>query len=122
MKIGIDIGGSHIGIGLVDSNGAIALKIEKFIKDKTNIKEQIEEFIAETVIEMGLMHNIESIGIAIPGTVRGNRIIKAVNLGIEDYDLASNLEKILPYSEKLPPIHIASGSKIFIILEIPILK
>jgi len=33
MKIGIDIGGSHIGIGLVDNNGSIVLKIEKFIKD-----------------------------------------------------------------------------------------
>ena len=101
MKIGVDIGGSHIGVGLVDHNGAIALKIEKFIKDKTNIKEQIEEFITETIIEIGLTHNIESIGIAIPGTVTENKIIKAVNLGIEDYDLASKLEKILKIPVKL---------------------
>ena len=101
MKIGVDIGGSHIGVGLVDDNGSIALKIEKFIKDKTNIKEQIEEFITETIIEMGLVHNIESIGIAIPGTVTENKIIKAVNLGIEDYDLATNLEKILKIPVKL---------------------
>lgn len=101
MKIGIDIGGSHIGIGLINNNGAIALKIEKFIKDKTNIKEQIEEFITETIIGIGLTHEIESIGIAIPGTVSGNKIIKAVNLGIEDYDLANNLEKILKIPVKL---------------------
>ena len=101
MKIGIDIGGSHIGIGLVDNNGSIVLKIEKFIKDKTNIKEKIEEFITETVIEMSLTHNVESIGIAIPGTVTENKIIKAVNLGIEEYDLASNLEKILKIPVKL---------------------
>ena len=31
MKIGIDIGGSHIGVGLVDNNGSILLKIEKFM-------------------------------------------------------------------------------------------
>jgi len=101
MKIGIDIGGSHIGIGLVDNNGSIVLKIEKFIKDKTNIKETIEEFITETVIEMSLTHNVECIGIAIPGTVTENKIIKAVNLGIEDYDLATNLEKILKIPVKL---------------------
>ena len=101
MKIGIDIGGSHIGIGLINDNGSIVLKIEKFIKDKTNIKEQIEEFITETVIEMGLTNEIESIGIAIPGTVTDNKIIKAVNLGIEEYDLASNLEKILKIPVKL---------------------
>jgi len=101
MKIGIDIGGSHIGVGLVDNNGSILLKIEKFIKDKTNIEEQIEEFITETVIEMSLTQNVESIGIAIPGTVSNNKIVKAVNLGIEDYDLATNLEKILKIPVKM---------------------
>ena len=101
MKIGIDIGGSHIGIGLVDNNGSIILKEEKFIKDKTNIKEIIEEFITENVIQISLIHNVESIGIAIPGTVTENKIIKAVNLGLENYDLASNLEKILKIPVKL---------------------
>lgn len=101
MKIGIDIGGSHIGIGLVDNNGSIVLKEEKFIKDKKNIKEQIEEFIVENVIQMSLIHDVESIGIAIPGTVTENKIVKAVNLGIEDYDLASKLEKILKIEVKL---------------------
>ena len=38
MKIGIDIGGSHIGIGLVNSNGTIILKEEKFIKEKSNFQ------------------------------------------------------------------------------------
>jgi len=112
MKIGIDIGGSHIGIGLVDNNGSIVLKIEKFIKDKTNIKEQIEEFITETVIEMGLTHNIESIGISVPGTVSENKIIKAVNLGIENYDLVGNLEKILKM-----PIKIKNDAKCAAIAE-----
>lgn len=101
MKIGIDIGGSHIGIGLVDNNGSIILKEEKFIKDKTNIKEQIEEFITETVIQMSLTYKIESIGIAIPGTVTENKIVKAVNLEIEDYDLATRLEKTLKINVKL---------------------
>ena len=39
MKIGIDIGGSHIAIGVVNSNGIIVEKIEKRLtqKEKTNI-------------------------------------------------------------------------------------
>lgn len=101
MKIGIDIGGSHIGIGLVDNNGSIILKEEKFFKDKTNIKEQIEEFITETVIQITLTYEVGSIGIAIPGTVSENKIIKAVNLGLADYDLATNLENILKIKVKL---------------------
>lgn len=101
MKIGIDIGGSHIGIGLVDNNGSIILKGEEFIKDKANIREQIEEFIIENVVQMSLTYNIESIGIAIPGTVTDNKIARAVNLGIENYDLAGELEKILKIKVKL---------------------
>ena len=101
MRIGIDIGGSHIGIGLVDNNGSIIQKEEHFIKDKTNIKEQIEEFITENVIQMSLIHNIESIGISVPGTVSNNIIVKSVNLGLEDYDLGTSLEKILRIQVKL---------------------
>lgn len=101
MKIGIDIGGSHIGMGLVDNNGSILLKEEKFIKDKTNIKEQIEEFIIKNVEQMSQNNEIESIGVAIPGTVTENTVIKAVNLGIENYNLASNLENKLKIKVKL---------------------
>ena len=34
MKIGIDIGGSHVGIGLVDEFGNIQQKKEKYIVEK----------------------------------------------------------------------------------------
>lgn len=101
MKIGIDIGGSHIGIGLVDNNGSIVVKKEKFIKDKTDIEKQIEEFIIDTVNDISLTNSVESIGIAIPGTVKENKIIKAVNLGIENYDLANKLENELKIKVKL---------------------
>ena len=101
MKIGIDIGGSHVGIGLVDNNGSIVQKEEFFIKDKTNIKEKIEEFITEIVIQMSLINDIQEIGISVPGTISNNKILKSVNLGIEDYDLAGNLEKVLKMTIKL---------------------
>ena len=45
MKIGIDIGGSHIGIGVVDENGRIIDKVETFIKDKSDIEEKIEKYL-----------------------------------------------------------------------------
>ena len=101
MKIGIDIGGSHVGIGLVDNNGSIIQKEEMFIKDKTNLKEKIEEFITEKAIQISLINNVERIGIAVPGTISNNKIIKSVNLGLENYDLAGNLEKVLKMPIKL---------------------
>lgn len=101
MKIGVDLGGSHIGIGLVDDNGQIIQKEERLIKDKTNIENVIEEFITEKVMQMALNNNVESIGIAIPGTVSNNKITRVVNLGLENYDLASKLEEILHINVKL---------------------
>lgn len=93
MKIGIDLGGSHIGIGLVDDQGYIRSKEEIFIKDKSNIKQNIEDFIIEKTAEIMQNEQIEGIGIAVPGTVSNNIIIKAVNLGIENYDLANIIER-----------------------------
>ena len=68
MKVGIDLGGSHIAIGLVD-NGKIVQKDEK-VFNKLNIinkKDFIENYIKEYV--NANRNRIESIGIAIPGTI-----------------------------------------------------
>lgn len=95
MKIGVDLGGSHIGIGLVDNNGTILRKEEMFIKEKENIEKTIESFVVEKVMQIEKDNEIESIGIAVPGTVSENKIVKAVNLGIGNYDLATKLEEKL---------------------------
>ena len=46
MKIGIDLGGSHIAIGVINEKGYIVEKIEKRLmsKEKSNIKKSIEEY------------------------------------------------------------------------------
>ena len=45
MKIGIDLGGSHIAIGVVDNKGFIIEKIEKRLmqKEKKNINPLIRK-------------------------------------------------------------------------------
>ena len=91
MKIGIDIGGSHIGLGLVDDKGKIIQKEEKFIKDKNDIENSIEEFIFEKVTEMSCENFIENIGISIPGTIYQNKVLRSVNLNLNNYDLGENL-------------------------------
>ena len=95
MKIGIDIGGSHIGIGLVENNGNIVFEKETFIKDKTDIENKIEKYITENVIEILQAYGVNQIGIAVPGTVTDKKIIKAVNLGIENYDLGTIIQEKL---------------------------
>ena len=95
MKIGIDLGGSHISVGAIDENGKILTQedIQILEEDKRNIKDIIENYILTSVKKIIEFHKVESIGIAIPGTVNERKIIKAVNLGLENYDIVGRLSK-----------------------------
>lgn len=95
MKIGIDLGGSHVAIGVVDDNGIIIEKKERRIlaKEKKEICSFIENYIVENVNEMKTKYKITSIGIAIPGTLDKTTIIKSVNLGLEKYNIVDNLKE-----------------------------
>lgn len=95
MKIGIDLGGSHIAIGVIDDKGYIVEKIEKRLlsKDKKNIKETIENYIIKNTNELMSKYKIKEIGIAVPGTIRDGIILKSVNLGVSDYNIIDNLKK-----------------------------
>lgn len=94
MKVGIDIGGSHIGIGVINEENEI---IEKFDKNYTKEEKDIiitviENYIIETINKIKENYNIEKIGIAVPGSTKNGIINKAVNLGIENYDIAKAIK------------------------------
>ena len=95
MKIGIDIGGSHIALGVVDSNGRIIEKIEKRLKsaEKKAIEKAIEEYITDNVEKLIQKYKISNVGIAIPGTVDENTVVKSVNLGLKNYEIVKKLEE-----------------------------
>ena len=88
MKIGIDLGGSHIGIGVVDNKNFIVEKVEKRLlaKDKKDVKNVIESYIIKNVKELSEKYKIIEIGIAVPGTVIGQKIVKSVNLGVNEFE------------------------------------
>ena len=108
MNIGIDIGGSHIAIGLVEKNEIIEKK-EIQISEKE--KKKIEQFIEDTIVSnINIMlrekniylSDIQKIGIATPGTVVDGEIIKnAVNLGIEEFNICKKLKRYYPNTEIL---------------------
>ena len=95
MKIGIDLGGSHIAIGVVDNKGKILEKVEKRITkaEKNNIKKVIEEYIIEKTANFLEQYKITEMGIAIPGTVKKEMVVKSVNLGLKNYEIVKNLQQ-----------------------------
>ena len=94
-KIGIDLGGSHIAIGVVNSNGKILEKIEKKLKGiiTKEVKKVIENTIVEAVDKFKKEYKITEIGIAIPGTVTKETVVKSVNLGLKNYKIIEELQK-----------------------------
>ena len=108
MKVGIDIGGSHIAVGLVNSNGNIVAKKEKNLNsgDKNNITNLIEETIVVAINEILRDNNvkiedIEMIGIACPGTIANGIVVKAENLGIYDFHIVEKLQRYFSVPIKL---------------------
>lgn len=113
MKIGIDIGGSHIAIGLIDEKGNILLKKEKNLTkaDKENMGKFIEETVAITInnilVERSLTSkDIEKIGIACPGTIKNGVIVYSNNLMIENLNIVEKLQRYFNI-----PIKIANDAK-----------
>lgn len=88
MKIGIDVGGSHIAVGLVNEKGKIIKKTEKDLKQKENIKEDIVNYVDNSIHELSKNADITKIGIAAPGNPNGAKIYHIVNLGIEELDFS----------------------------------
>lgn len=98
MKIGIDLGGSHIGVGLVSEDNLID-SLDKFFvnEDRKEIEKAILRNIEELLQEILLKHSIsmdeiEGIGVASPGTISNGKI-KSWNLGLDFFDLKKELEE-----------------------------
>ena len=94
MRIGIDIGGSHIGIGLVDENGNIVEKYETDINNKSgDLNKFIEGYILQAIKKLSKEYKIELIGIASPGTPKDGKLTNLVNLGINELDITKIIKK-----------------------------
>ena len=102
MKIGIDLGGSHVSCGLVEKNALRdCIDFDYKDEDKENLLDAIIDYIEEGINYL-LSNNdiswdeVELIGIASPGTISGDIIVKAGNLGIENFDIINRLKPLFP--------------------------
>lgn len=95
MKIGIDLGGSHIAIGVIDSNGKVIEKNEKRLTgvEKQDIKKSIEEYIIEKATQFIKNYEITEMGMATPGWAENGVLISTGNLGIKNYAIVEKLQE-----------------------------
>jgi len=111
MKFGVDIGGSHLGMALIDDDFKIVTKKEIDLPaDKTNMGDYIVKVIRNTVL--GINKEISLIGICTCGTPKDGEILKADNLGLYNFDIVKALREELKYSEKInTPIMLRNDAK-----------
>ena len=95
MKIGVDLGGSHIGIALINEDNAIVEKNEMDIEKNENIETEILSVIDYYISKFKQNNPIELIGIASPGNPNNKDlcITNIVNLGIKKLDLSNIYDK-----------------------------
>lgn len=99
MRIGIDLGGTNIVVGIVTNEGEIVIKKSTptlASRGVTPIIEDMVNLIHKTLEVSGnSMEDIELIGIGVPGLVDYNSgvIKECVNLGWKDIDICKILEE-----------------------------
>lgn len=120
MKIGVDIGGSHVGVGVLNERGAFIAKKEKDLNN-TDKKENFTEILVENIIDLISqiltekkidISKIELVGIAVPGIVSETDIVKAENLHIKNFNIVSEINKYFNV-----PIYLRNDAKCAAIAE-----
>lgn len=101
MKIGVDIGGSHVAVGLIDEFGRIICKEEENLDNNLYEKDFENRLTSSIIKQIDYVLNkkntditkISMIGIAVPGMVSETSIIKAENLHIKDFNITREINK-----------------------------
>lgn len=100
MKIGIDLGGSHIAVGIITEKGKIIQKEEQNIIYSK--EEDIKQIIVDKILSLinSVLRSsqipifvIEEIGIGVPGIIENNIVKKCDKYKIYNWDLSKILEE-----------------------------
>lgn len=93
-KIGVDIGGTKINVGIISGDGKLLSNKKILISDITDIASSVSDAVAELENEIGIKaDDISSCGIGIPGTVSedGKKVIKSPNIEILHENIADEI-------------------------------
>ena len=94
INVGIDLGGSHVAIGVVNNEGKILEQFEKdyTVKEKENVLPVAIRYIVDTLRELKQKYDLLEFGLGMAGAISNGVILRSVNLGVENYDIKTELE------------------------------
>ena len=91
VRIGVDLGGTEIKIGVVDDNYQILKKVTAPTPQGADA-DSVAAAISEKCLELMNDYSVGSIGIGTPGLIRNSKV-SAVNLNFDNYDLAGAVKE-----------------------------
>lgn len=98
LRLGVDIGGTKINIGVLDEKNRIIKNSIYKVCDTDNVPNLINGFLIEFYKETGFSsHDIGCCGIGVPGTVSedGHQLLKAPNIDILNSETAYRTEETI---------------------------
>ena len=107
VKIGIDLGGSHVSVGVVDMNNNVVNQYEKdfTIEEKKDLINVAIKYIVETVNLLKDNYYFSKIGLGMAGIIKDGIVISSPNIGIENF----NIKKIIEEKTQVE-VHIANDA------------
>jgi len=97
LALGLDVGGTHVGVGVVDQQGKIIARAEMATRSDRPQSEVLDE-IAKTALaaaeQAGGLAAMRGIGVGLPGVVEVDRgvLVFADNLGWHNVDIRHELQ------------------------------
>lgn len=95
FDIGVDLGGSHVAVGVVDYDGNIIEQHEKdfTVEEKKDILWVAINYIVDVVNDLKNKYIFDKFGVGMAGAIQNGVVLRSVNLGIRNFDLKTELEK-----------------------------
>ena len=95
IKIGIDLGGSHVSVGVVDSNNEVIEQYEKdyTIEEKKDLMNVAINYIVETINFLKTKYNFSKFGLGMAGTIKNGIVITSPNIGVKNFDIKKLLKE-----------------------------
>lgn len=98
MRLGIDIGGTKINIGLLDENNHLLVNRKIYVAEISTLAESVKCAVEELCTALSIeKSSITSCGAGVPGTVSedGKRLLKAPNISILSEHVVEEIEAAL---------------------------
>ncbi len=94
LTVGVDLGGTKIGVGVVDEHGTIVAESRR--PTPTDSTDAVVRAMAEAVAEVRSGHEVTAIGVGAPSFVNAQRdtILFTANLPMANYPLAARLGEL----------------------------